>query len=289
HFQPSPHPQPGDLIQILRSGYKHWAIYIGGGDVVHLTSDGASVGVSYGYSSSTAIAVVKRKHFATVIGDDRWRINNNSDRIWRPLPADEIAERAISKIGIRMPYKVLEANCEHFVNLVRYGINISYQPSPHPQPGDLIQIFRSVYKHWAIYIGGGDVVHLTSDGATVDVSYGYSSSTAIAVVKKQPLDTVVGNDRWCINNKSDKILEPFPPDEIVERAISKIGKRKRYKLLEANCEHFVNFVRYGINISYQKSDYQFIGLTDVGCKAVVAVTPLNQLIYLTVVGLLGAR
>ena len=31
---------------------------------------------------------------------------------------------------------------------------------PEPQPGDLIEIFRPFYRHWAVYVGGGYVVHL---------------------------------------------------------------------------------------------------------------------------------
>ena len=31
---------------------------------------------------------------------------------------------------------------------------------PEPQPGDLIEIFRPFYRHWAVYIGNGYVVHL---------------------------------------------------------------------------------------------------------------------------------
>ncbi|KAK5886643.1 hypothetical protein CesoFtcFv8_017657 [Champsocephalus esox] len=29
-----------------------------------------------------------------------------------------------------------------------------------PKPGDLIKIFRGTYEHWAVYIGGNEVVHL---------------------------------------------------------------------------------------------------------------------------------
>lgn len=29
-------PKPGDLIQIFRIGYEHWAIYVGNGYVIHL-------------------------------------------------------------------------------------------------------------------------------------------------------------------------------------------------------------------------------------------------------------
>lgn len=31
---------------------------------------------------------------------------------------------------------------------------------PEPKPGDLIEIFRPFYSHWAIYVGDGYVVHL---------------------------------------------------------------------------------------------------------------------------------
>lgn len=29
-----------------------------------------------------------------------------------------------------------------------------------PQPGDLIEIFRGTYQHWAIYVGDGFIIHL---------------------------------------------------------------------------------------------------------------------------------
>lgn len=31
---------------------------------------------------------------------------------------------------------------------------------PEPKPGDLIEIFRPFYRHWAIYVGDGYVIHL---------------------------------------------------------------------------------------------------------------------------------
>lgn len=31
---------------------------------------------------------------------------------------------------------------------------------PEPNPGDLIEIFRPLYRHWAVYVGDGFVVHL---------------------------------------------------------------------------------------------------------------------------------
>jgi hypothetical protein len=37
-LQTQSRPKPGDLIEISRIGYAHWAIYVGNGYVVHLTS-----------------------------------------------------------------------------------------------------------------------------------------------------------------------------------------------------------------------------------------------------------
>lgn len=33
-----------------------------------------------------------------------------------------------------------------------------------PQPGDLIEIFRPAYQHWALYLGDGYIINLTPVG-----------------------------------------------------------------------------------------------------------------------------
>ena len=37
-----------------------------------------------------------------------------------------------------------------------------YQGGGQPKPGDLVEIFRPGYQHWAVYVGEGDVVHMTT-------------------------------------------------------------------------------------------------------------------------------
>ncbi|XP_055522118.1 phospholipase A and acyltransferase 3-like [Leucoraja erinacea] len=123
-----------------------------------------------------------------------------------------------------------------------------------PKPGDLIEIPRKGgYKDWALYMGDGDVVHLTSDGASRDTSTRFSRSEGIGVIKREPLDEVVGNNSWKVNNGSDGMWNPFPVDKIIKKVNEMIGCRVRYKVLSANCEHFVNSLRYGIDISFQVS------------------------------------
>lgn len=36
--------------------------------------------------------------------------------------------------------------------------------SADPQPGDLIEIFRPAYQHWALYLGDGYIINLTPVG-----------------------------------------------------------------------------------------------------------------------------
>lgn len=65
--------------------------------------------------------------------------------------------------------------CSHFVatharllvfsgRLAILSLVLVLQSSESPQPGDLIEIFRLDYKHWAVYVGDGYVVHLLNSG-----------------------------------------------------------------------------------------------------------------------------
>ncbi|XP_027489102.1 phospholipid-metabolizing enzyme A-C1-like [Corapipo altera] len=122
-------PQPGDLIKVKRPLYQHWALYLGDGYVVHLTS--ADEGIRCLSASSDATlskkAKVKKQLLKEVVGNDDWEVNNKYDRSRTPLPVEEIIKRAESCIGMEMPYNVLCENCEHFVTMLRYGKGVSDQ------------------------------------------------------------------------------------------------------------------------------------------------------------------
>ncbi|NWX57183.1 HRSL1 enzyme, partial [Promerops cafer] len=119
------------------------------------------------------------------------------------------------------------------------------QDNSHPQPGDLIEIFRPLYQHWALYVGGGYVIHVTDEGASSALSSSSSISATKAKVKKQLLKEVVANDKWRVNNKYDRSHTPFPVDKIIRRAEQWIDKEVPYDVLNKNCEHFVTELRYG--------------------------------------------
>ncbi|KAM7013554.1 phospholipase A and acyltransferase 1-like [Passerculus sandwichensis] len=127
------------------------------------------------------------------------------------------------------------------------------QDNCNPQPGDLIEIDRPLYQHWALYVGDGYVIHVTDEG---DSSISLSSSSigsTIAKVKKEVLKDVVGNHRWRVNNKYDHSCTPFPVEEIIRRAELCIDREVPYNVLNSNCEHFVTMLRYGEGVSHQVS------------------------------------
>ncbi|XP_017666139.1 PREDICTED: phospholipid-metabolizing enzyme A-C1-like isoform X2 [Lepidothrix coronata] len=122
-------PEPGDLIEIKRSGYQHWALYLGDGYVVHLTSADEGIQCLSGSSDPTLRkkAKVKKQLLKEVVGTDDWEVNNKYDHSYTPLPVEEIIKRAESYIGMEMTYRVFRKNCEHFVTMLRYGKSVSDQ------------------------------------------------------------------------------------------------------------------------------------------------------------------
>lgn len=142
-----------------------------------------------------------------------------------------------------------------------------------PNPGDLIEIKRGIcnqgrslnfgpfaWQHWALYEGQGCVIHLTTidDGNSSGFVVGSSSNSSEGNVKinREELKKVVGKSLCRVNNLenclgSRNINGPLPVKEILERARSAMHEVRRYNVLEANCEHFVTWCRYGKGFSGQ--------------------------------------
>uniref|UniRef100_A0A8C9PWG8 Phospholipase A and acyltransferase 5 n=1 Tax=Spermophilus dauricus TaxID=99837 RepID=A0A8C9PWG8_SPEDA len=122
---------------------------------------------------------------------------------------------------------------------------------PRPRPGDLIEIFRIGYEHWAIYVEDDYVVHLAPPSEEFEVGSITSVFSNRAVVKYSRLQDVLHGCSWKINNKLDRTYLPLPVDKIIQRTKNMINKIVQYSLIEGNCEHFVNDLRYGVHRSQQ--------------------------------------
>nr|XP_057941963.1 phospholipase A and acyltransferase 4-like [Doryrhamphus excisus]XP_057941964.1 phospholipase A and acyltransferase 4-like [Doryrhamphus excisus] len=120
-----------------------------------------------------------------------------------------------------------------------------------PQLGDMIEISRNTYQHWALYVGNGCVVHLTRPGKFADLNANGYFCKDMAVVRMDTLHEVLDGDKYRVNNVMDNSYKPRPIYDILREALEQVGKVLHYYVLSANCEHFVTKLRYGSAVSRQ--------------------------------------
>nr|XP_046196758.1 lecithin retinol acyltransferase-like [Oncorhynchus gorbuscha] len=132
--------QRGDLLEVPRTLFTHFGIYLGDNRVAHLipdilplfTTDTRSIQVMVTnkrlvlgvLSKSASIRVDTVEDFAYGASILLNAMDTTVQK--RPLDGEEIASRAEKLVG-KIPYSLLWNNCEHFVTYCRYGIAISIQ------------------------------------------------------------------------------------------------------------------------------------------------------------------
>lgn len=132
--------QRGDLLEVPRTLFTHFGIYLGDNRVAHLMPDILPVltsntsqiqkvvtnmrlllGVIYKYASIRVDTVEDFAYGSPIL------LNTMDTTLRRPpLAAEEVARRAEKLIG-HIPYSLLWNNCEHFVTYCRYGTAVSLQ------------------------------------------------------------------------------------------------------------------------------------------------------------------
>nr|ACO08233.1 Retinoic acid receptor responder protein 3 [Oncorhynchus mykiss] len=127
--------------------------------------------------------------------------------------------------------------------------------------GDLIEVNRGQYNHWALYIGNGDVIHLVSPDGPSKVAFcsvsSFSGSVACSkgMITIETLQDVAAGNTYKINNYLDDEYKPRRTDVIMWDVDKMRGRTIKYNLLGNNCEHFVTFLRYGQSESKQADDF----------------------------------
>ncbi|XP_031443466.1 phospholipase A and acyltransferase 4-like [Clupea harengus] len=114
-----------------------------------------------------------------------------------------------------------------------------------PKPGDMVEIEKVLYSHWAVYVGDGEVVNLT-----VSASARYLPISKGHIRRSKLLDMSDGYP-YRVNNYLDDKYKPRPTATIVEEANAWVGKELDYNLLLENCENFATLLRYGHGESRQ--------------------------------------
>uniref|UniRef100_A0A671WQ71 LRAT domain-containing protein n=1 Tax=Sparus aurata TaxID=8175 RepID=A0A671WQ71_SPAAU len=93
-----------------------------------------------------------------------------------------------------------------------------------------------------------------AEGAGAASSSLMSVPTGKAMVRKQKLQEVAGDNGWKINNILDNQYRPRSPRIIVEEALRQVDTVIEYSVYTSNCEHFATNQRYGQAESRQVLD-----------------------------------
>uniref|UniRef100_UPI0037E96A81 lecithin retinol acyltransferase n=1 Tax=Semicossyphus pulcher TaxID=241346 RepID=UPI0037E96A81 len=158
--------------------------------------------------------------------------------------------------------------------------------------GDLLEVPRTLFTHFGIYLGDDRVAHLIPDILPVITKDKSAISTVvtnnrllmgvISKIASVRVDSVAdfGYGSEILVNHMDRVCSqpPLDGDEVARRAEKLLGS-VTYSLLWYNCEHYVMYCRYGMAISYQT--YQF-------CTAVRKIVCSRMSSYFTALCGVGA-
>ncbi|XP_006629546.1 lecithin retinol acyltransferase-like [Lepisosteus oculatus] len=151
--------------------------------------------------------------------------------------------------------------------------------------GDLLEVPRTLFIHFGIYLGDNKVAHLMPDimpVLTTDKCQIQKVVTnkrlllgVLSKIASIRVDTVedFAYGSKVIVNQMDIISkkQPFPNEDVALRAEKLVGATP-YSLLWNNCEHFVTYCRYGTPVSYQ---------TDKFCEALKMIIRDQRSVLLT--------
>lgn len=121
------------------------------------------------------------------------------------------------------------------------------------------------FQHHGIDVGDGTVVHFT-DGDDGVAAPGGSTADFVVMQTAMSVITRDGRDKVHLVDHADRLER----DEIVQRALSRVGKRG-YHLLFDNCEHFASWCAIGSETSRQVR-MACERLTSAGFKTLAAST-----------------
>lgn len=125
----------------------------------------------------------------------------------------------------------------------KYGLR-SFVPANElrPEIGDLIEIDRTLYAHWALCVGNGNVIHVVGRNEE-DIP------TDFAYVHLSKLTDVAGYSGVRVNNKEvrakERGLASSPAAETLERACAMLNREVEFNFLTRNGEFYVTLWKFG--------------------------------------------
>ncbi|KAM6960267.1 lecithin retinol acyltransferase-like [Tautogolabrus adspersus] len=143
-----------------------------------------------------------------------------------------------------------------------------YGSPPRFQRGDLLEVPRTLFTHFGIYLGEDRVAHLipdilpalTSDSRQIQrlvtntrLLLGVLSKRAS--IRTDSVEDFAYGAGILLNHMDRAVLRsPLTGEEVAQRAERLVGSVS-YSLLWNNCEHFVTYCRYGTAQSLQTDQF----------------------------------
>ncbi|XP_010902919.1 lecithin retinol acyltransferase-like [Esox lucius] len=134
--------------------------------------------------------------------------------------------------------------------------------------GDLLEVPRTLFTHFGIYLGGNRVAHLIPDILPLFITDKRSIQVMVtnkrlvlgvlsktASIRVDTVEDFAYGALIFLNTMDSRIQKrPLGGEETARRAEKLVG-RIQYSLLWNNCEHFVTYCRYGKAISIQTNKF----------------------------------
>lgn len=251
-------PKPGYIIEIRRlMGYNHFALHLGNEQVAHVESR-KERGKFRGVIGKSSVADVAKGRLI--------RLNELWGETWkRGLTARPTAEQVIVNFLTAVTGNMWIHDGTTFIQQIT---EVTHQRHLHLRkkdwirpdalmvlaiPGDIIQIERKVYSHFAMYLGDGQVAHVKIRMAGAE-KRGDIIQSSLAKAAKRCFVRVnnLEDEAWTLG------LTARPAEVVIANARAAVGTTIAYNVIMNNCEHVVTRFKYGDDgFSYQTGLYLF--------------------------------
>ncbi len=169
----------------------------------------------------------------------------------------------LEKLSLLSKFKLFESSWSDGEDRDRER-HAQHRPPPPLRRGDLLEVPRTLFIHYGIYLGDNKVAHLIPDILPVLTNDQKLISSVItnkrlilgciykcATVRVDTLEDFAYGSNILVN-RMDKMMksQAFPSEDVAKRAEKLLGAIP-YSLLWNNCEHFVTCCRYGSAASRQ--------------------------------------
>ncbi|XP_036438886.1 lecithin retinol acyltransferase a [Colossoma macropomum] len=140
--------------------------------------------------------------------------------------------------------------------------------APPFKRGDLLEVQRTLFIHFGIYLGDNKVAHLMPDIMPVLTNDQRLITTVVtnkrlilgciyrnASIRVDSVEDFAYGASILVNDMDRRVKTPAMSNEDVARRAEKLVGAIPYSLLWNNCEHFVTYCRYGTPVSQQTEKF----------------------------------